>query len=298
MTTKKIKTLVLSGGGAKGIAYAGVLKKIDEIRRFNTYNNKYNIIIDIDEILGVSIGSIIGFLYIIGYNGVELTNEIYNMKTKKMQKLKIINLLNDWGFDSGESMIEWIEQLCIKKNLSKWITFNELYEITKINFRVGVTNLNKYEFEIFDKYTHPDVSVLRILRLSMNIPLIFTKQEFLGEYYVDGGLINNYPLIIYNNDLDHVIGVKLNSSGQEENDIKIETFEDYIKHTIYCYLINGERKSLLDKNHVDKTIFIDTGLKNPVQSKFKNRDKSRLINIGYKSADEYFKRWIKKIKID
>lgn len=294
---KIINTLVLSGGGAKGIAYAGVLKKIDEIK---TVNNQYNLIFDINEILGVSVGAIIGFLYSIGFTGEELINEIYKMKTKQLQKFKIVNLLSEWGLDTGESVISWIEELCVKKNINKWITFAELYEITKINLRIGLVNLNRYRFEIFDKNTNPDASVLRILRLAFNLPLIYTKQEFCGDLYLDGGVINNYPIYLYKENLDNILGLKLTSTNERDDEIShnIDSFETYIFNTIYCYMIDKERKLTLNKRIIASTIFINTDMQNPMDAKLKRSDKNNLIKTGYINADNYFKRWKVKLKLD
>ncbi len=52
--------LVLSGGGAKGLAHIGLLKVLDEEK------------IPVDYVVGTSIGSIIGALYSMGYSGEEI----------------------------------------------------------------------------------------------------------------------------------------------------------------------------------------------------------------------------------
>lgn len=293
---KVINTLILSGGGTKGISYCGVLKKLDEIHE---NIDKYNVTIDINEIIGVSVGSIIGFLYCIGYTGDELVNEIYKMKSKRLQDFKIVNLLNEWGLDSGESIINWIEELCNKKNINKWITFNELYEKSNINFRIGVTNLNKYEFKVFDKLNSGDISILRIIRLSFNLPLIYTKQEYDGELYLDGGIINNYPIYLYKDKLDNVLGLKLISTGEiETTENNINSFEEYIFNIIYCYMIDKERKLTLKRTFIENTIFINTKVSNPMDANIKKQQKNELIQSGYKSAEQFFKKWVRKLKID
>lgn len=297
MKTKTINTLILSGGGSKGIAYCGVLKKLEELQNYN-----YNITVNIKEILGVSVGSIIGFLYAIGYKSQELINEMYKMKSKKLQEFRIVNLLNEWGLDSGESVINWIEELCTKKNINKWITFNELYEKSNINFRIGVTNLNKYEFEVFDKTNSGDTSILRIIRLSFNLPFLYTKQEYEGNIYLDGGVINNYPIYLYKDTIDNVLGLKLISDGEiePENQFKcnINSFEEYIFNTIYCYMIDKERKLTLKKTFIDNTIFINTGVSNAMNANIKKDEKIALIKSGYTSAEEFFKKYKCKLKLD
>lgn len=296
--SKIIRTLILSGGGAKGIVYAGVLKKIDEIQ--NDSNNEYDLEIKIDEIFGVSVGSIFGFLYSIGYTGNELVGEIYKMKTKRLQNLKIVNLLNEWGLDNGDSVIDWITELCKAKGINHMITFSELYTRFGINLRIGVTNLNKYRFDIFDKENSADTSILRIIRLSFSLPIIYTKAEFSGDLYSDGGITNNYPIQYYKDGLDSVIGVKILSEGELESDISINinSFEEYIFNIIYCYMIDKERKLTLNSKYSNRTIFIKTSMKNPVNSKLKTVDKRELLTIGYISTEQYFKRYKYKLKVE
>lgn len=291
-----INTLILSGGGTKGIVYAGVFKKIDELKN----DNRYNTDININEILGVSVGSIFAFLYSIGYTGKEMVEQIYKMKTKSLQNFKIVNLLTEWGLDNGESIIEWITELCKEKGVNHMITFAELYGKYGLNLRIGVTNLSKYCFEIFDKATHGETSILRIIRLSFSLPLIYTKAEFSGDLYSDGGIINNYPIHFYKDRLDSVLGIKVLSNGEREDDISINinSFEEYILNVIYCYMIDKERKLTLSEKYSQKTIFIKTPVKNPLNSRLKYSHKNELINIGYTTTEQYVKKWLKKLKVD
>ena len=291
-----INTLILSGGGARGIAYAGVLKKIDELKN----ENKYNVEININEILGVSVGSIFGFLYSVGYSGKEIVDEIYKMKTKRLQNFKIVNLLTEWGLDNGDTIIEWITDLCKAKDINHMITFTELYRMRGINLRIGVTNLSKYKFEIFDKTTNGETSILRIIRLSFSLPLIYTKAEFSNSLYSDGGIINNYPIHFYKDSLDSVLGIKLVSEGETEDDISIniDSFEEYILNIVYCYMIDKERKLTLSNKYFNKTIFIKTSMKNPLNSNLKYTHKTELIDIGYRQTEKYTNKWLKKMKID
>lgn len=295
---KIINTLILSGGGSKCIAHCGALKKLDEIKK----SHNYNIVIDINEIVGVSSGSIIGFLYIIGYNGDNLIEIFHKLKTKTLQKYKIANLLKNWGLDNGKMIIDWIVELCKEKNVDKDITFSKLYKEYGINLRIGVTNLNKYKFEIIDCHTHPDVSIIEIIRLSINLPFVFTKTEFNGSLYIDGGVINNYPMYLYKGKLENVLGLKLMSEAEIEYDDlhihEIKSLKDYISNVLYCYMIDKERKLLLSKKFTDNTIFINTEHVNIIDSDFNRKKKDELIDIGYNNTEKYFKRWIYKLKID
>ena len=114
---KEINTIVFSGGGVKGIAYIGVLKYLEEISKCSDYDKETCNIpkINISTVCGVSIGSIVGFLYILGYTFEELVKELDNLDLQKLKNFKINNVLKKYGFDSGLKIINWIESLILKK---------------------------------------------------------------------------------------------------------------------------------------------------------------------------------------
>ena len=188
---KIINTLILSGGGVKGIAYIGALKYLDELKT----KEDLKVDINIQEILGVSVGSIVGLLYILGYTYDELVDEIVSKNLSDLKQFRIKNFLQRYGFDSGIRIVNWIETLIIGKGYSKDITFADIYTNFGINFRVVATNLNKYKTEVFDKNSSPSLRVIRAIRMSIGIPLVFTVTKYRSDCYVDGGLINNYPII-------------------------------------------------------------------------------------------------------
>ena len=92
---KIINTLILSGGGVKGIAYIGALKYLDELKT----KEDLKVDINIQEILGVSVGSIVGLLYILGYTYDELVDEIVSKNLSDLKQFRIKNFLQIYGFD-------------------------------------------------------------------------------------------------------------------------------------------------------------------------------------------------------
>jgi len=99
---KIVNTLILSGGGVKGISYIGALKYLDELKTKEEYS------ITIQEIMGVSVGSIVGLLYILGYTYDEFVDEIVSKNLSDLKQLRIKNFLQRYGFDSGTRILNWI----------------------------------------------------------------------------------------------------------------------------------------------------------------------------------------------
>ena len=277
---EKIDTLVLSGGGVKGIAYVGVFKKLKELN------------INIKEICAVSVGAIMGLLYVLGYNYEELVSEIKMQNMDTLRDIKLSNFLSKYGIDSGKNIIKWIEYLLEGKGYSKDITFMELYNNTSIKYRVLATNLNKYETMIFDYINCPDMKITRAIRMSIGIPFVFTVQKYKGDVLVDGAVVNNYPIDLYKDRLESVLGMNVVTSVEKGNIGKINQvigdISGYIFNVMNCFLVH--RSKLLLSEYKMRTLSVTLGDKviSTMSFNITNEEKEVLIECGYKSACEFF----------
>jgi NTE family protein len=284
----KINTLVISGGGIRAISYLGVFKKLEELQKNNTQFE-----INIKTLCAVSAGSLIGLLYILGYNAVEMHDEVLGLKLQNMKDIKFINFISKYGLDSGANLISALEGLIIKKGFNKNVTFLELYNKTGIDFQVMATNLNKYCFTRFNFLNTPEVLVTDAIRMSISIPFIFTINKYQNDIHVDGGLIDNFPIKLFEDCLDNVLGIKLVSHGELTSHIvneKIDDIESYIYHALSCYMIQKEKQTTMSEKYQAHTIFIHTeNITQTVNFSLSPNDKKKLIDIGYRAADNYFK---------
>ena len=296
-----INTLVISGGGVKGISYIGVLKYLDELKLKRTQlESKKDFVEDecdipkfnIKQIRCVSAGSIISLLYIIGYSYDELIDEILSKDLSDLKDLRIKNFLEKYGFDSGKRIMTWIEGLIIKKGYSKDITFRQIFEKFKIQYQVVTTNLNKYETVIFDNISNPNLKVTKAIRMSIGVPFIFSVEKYNNEIYVDGGLINNYPIKEFDNKLDNVLGLKLVTRGEfHKMDENIDSFYSYLGNLMTCYMVQKERETTLSYKYRDHTIGIEAQkITGSINFSLTKDDKLHLIDLGYLAAKKYFEK--------
>ena len=175
--------LIISSGGTKGVALVGglcELQKYYEIKKFQYYT-------------GCSIGGLISFMLIIGYNINELNDILLKIDFDKFQDMKIINLLEKCGFDEGKKMTNFIKAIILNKNYESNITFKELYEKTNKILTITTVNITKGISEYHNMYNTPDMSILLSLRMTTNIPIIFSPISYNDNYYVDGALLDPYP---------------------------------------------------------------------------------------------------------
>jgi NTE family protein len=182
--------LVMSGGGARGMAHAGVLKALDEIG------------VKIDMISGTSSGAVIGALYADGLT----PDEIFRIG-------EIKNLIGWKGisFDLKGFLKTDPIKFLLKKNL-KSKTFEEL----RIPLTVCTTDFRK----AISVYFNSGDLILPIVA-SCSVPLMFSPVIINGRPMVDGGLLDNLPLEPLLGKFDRVIGVHVNPVQPVEKPIPV-----------------------------------------------------------------------------
>ncbi|WP_456379564.1 patatin-like phospholipase family protein [Lutibacter sp.] len=193
---KDIKVgLVLSGGGAKGLAHVAVIKVLEEAG------------VRVDYIGGTSMGAIVGSLYASGYNAKELDSIIKSIDFYKL-------LTNDLPrkskpFYEKESVEKYALTLPIKNkkigiptalsegqnvlNLLTKLTqhVNNISDFNKlpIPFVCIATNLETGEQEILNKGFLPEA-----VKASGSFPTLLAPVLMDGKLLTDGGIVNNFPV--------------------------------------------------------------------------------------------------------
>jgi len=210
--------VVLSGGGAKGIAHIGILKALEEegIRP--------------DFIVGTSMGSIIGGLYSIGYSADQLDSIIkeidwdlvlsnnipYNyisFEEKEYYNRFLVSLsFKDGKLEIPSGMIEG-QMLGQVLNRYAWPAMKyDNFDEFPIPFRCVATDVSTGEPIVFK-----DGSLAEALRASMAIPTVFTAADLDTTLAVDGGILDNFPVdVVLKMGADYVIGVNVSDEGLEK----------------------------------------------------------------------------------
>lgn len=186
--------LTLSGGGAKGLAHIGLLKAIDSAG------------INVDYISGTSIGAIVGGLYAVGYSGNEIADLAREMQWNRIltDRLEYEQLLLPYKEDSRQ----FIKVPLVNKKLHLgtgvlesnelwlWLShhfsdYNRVVQFEELPrpFRCVVTQLNNGEAVILN-----EGNLVKAIRASMAIPSVFTSVNLGDEYFIDGGLVRNFPV--------------------------------------------------------------------------------------------------------
>jgi predicted acylesterase/phospholipase RssA len=201
MLCEKFDTLILSGGGTKGIAQLGALHFFDEKNQLD----------ELKEYYATSVGSIISLLLICGYSPVEIMNMIYYKNILKPEMLlsfsHIGELIRNYGILSLEPVMALLREYVIKK-LGKVPTFLELAQITGKKLVITASNISKSRLEYFCSERTPNLDVVDGTEISSSLPFIFQKIKYKGDIYSDGGLGDNFPIdVIPDIEFKKILGI-------------------------------------------------------------------------------------------
>lgn len=205
-------TLVLSGGGVKGIGQLGVLHYY--------YEKNLLDLSSIKEFAGTSVGSVICLLLICGYTPMEIFQRIYTIDSffKAGGVHNIWDLFKNFGLMSIEPFIESVRTMVLEK-LGKNPTLSELKRDTGKTLIVSAVNISKMCLEYFSPETKPHLTALDAVKISCNLPLVFQRIRYNGDYYVDGGMADNFPIASIDPDGKNILGIvvtgKDNAGGDD-----------------------------------------------------------------------------------
>ncbi len=225
--------LVLSGGGAKGIAHIGMIKALED-------NN-----IPIDYVTGTSMGAIVGGLYAAGYSPEEMmellksddfqnwmsgkVEEKYQYYFRKESPTPEMFNLSIWAKDSLSANKNFFLPTNIVNPRQMNLVFTQLFgpanascdydfDYLMVPFRCVASDVYERKPIICKKGDLGDA-----IRASMTFPFIFKPIKLDGVLAYDGGIFDNFPVRTMVEDFnpDYIIGSKVASGrlAADEGDI-------------------------------------------------------------------------------
>ena len=190
---RPVTALVLSGGGAKGLAHVGVLQTLDSLG------------IRPDMVVGASMGSLVGAMYASGYSAhvidsltrslpiSTLFRPFQPVAPRALRRLQpvVVWEQGDRGFTLQSAVIRepqanaLLNAALLKGNLLARGDFSRL----PIPFRAVATDLANRQVVVLE-----GGDLARAVRASIAIPLVFAPELIDGRFLADGGLSDNIPI--------------------------------------------------------------------------------------------------------
>ncbi|MCX2740293.1 patatin-like phospholipase family protein [Pontibacter anaerobius] len=274
--------LVLSGGGAKGMAHIGFLKVLEEAG------------IRPDYITGTSMGSLVGALYALGYSASEieeialkqdwemlLSNQVplsqIAMEEKEYYGRYLLELpVNGTKISFPSGLIEGqaLNNLLIR--LTRGAHSIQDFSQLPIPFACVATDLATGQKVVLRQGFLPEA-----LRASMAIPTVFTPIKIDGRVLVDGGLVQNFPVQeALDMGADFVIGVNVGGGLEPEQNLK-SMLDVLVQATFFTSASNLES----EKKKTDLLVDILPYLEDYNTGSF--ADTEEVIKIGELVARQY-----------
>ena len=263
----EIKNLVFSGGGQRGFAYVGALKELEA---------KGIVFSKLHGFGGTSIGALFGLLLCAGYTPAEMEHEMYVLDIHKIIDFNITTLFQDYGLDNGRRLQKLLIKYLKHKHFHGGVTFQEMYELTGVRLVLIGCNINTYEEYMMSHETTPTMRVVDACHMSMSLPLLFSPMKHNNALYVDGGIINNFPMQYF--PATSTLGFRLNWGVA----FQIGSMDQFFARLAYCALGQSEyiQWIKLEEAHKLNTITIEVGDVSTVNLHMSNPHKELIVNTG------------------
>lgn len=221
MTTHyHFRNLVFQGGGVRMLAYHGTIRALEET----------GILDNIERVAGTSAGALIATLLSFRLPADETIELFNNVDLSKVPTRKSISdiawdppqfleyqvdrLVSNWdamrrflrrfGWHGHDHGYAWLHDVIATQCEGNGrATFAEFKERGFRELYVVATNISQQKMVVFNADDTPDVAVVDALIMSQSIPIFFEAIQFdgvmmgQGDYFADGGVLNNYPLQIF-----------------------------------------------------------------------------------------------------
>mgnify|MGYP000946519727 CR=1 FL=1 len=214
--------LVLSGGGAKGLAHIGVLKTLDSLG------------VRIDYVAGTSMGAVIGGLYASGYTGKQLDSIITATKfdllisdevprksktfyeRKNAEKYALSLPFNNFKIHLPSSISRGQNVFNLLSKLTLDVNGIDDFSKLPIPFYCIATDMQTGQEVVLD---HGNLA--QAIAASSALPTLYQPQILDNKVLMDGGIVNNYPIVgLESKNLDIIIGVDVQDNLLEVKELE------------------------------------------------------------------------------
>lgn len=219
----KHTTVVFSGGGTRGLAFAGAL---DVLR---THGIDWGLRCPkLETVAGCSIGAMTALLICLGFSAHEIGHlvmhtEFHHLVSLDPMQMFGVVMSGSLGLDAGNVLKEWLAKQIAAKTLvdvaqAQRMTLLQLYEKTQMKLVCVATHIETRKLVDFHFESFPNVAVVDAVRASMALPPLFQPVEIQGALYADGGMVNNFPVSLF--PPEDVLAFRLASTPQTLQDIR------------------------------------------------------------------------------
>ncbi len=277
-------TLVLSGGGAKGLAHVGVIKALEE----------YNI--PVDFVAGTSMGGVIAGCYAAGFSADEIEQIILSDEFLSWVNGEIDDRYEYYFYQSdirpsivsAEFSLDSAMRASVTSSLASDLALNfalaeklaQPIEIAGYNFDSLFVPARIVASDIF---TQTEVvldsgSLSSALRTSLSVPFFYKPIRIGGKYLFDGGIYNNFPVDVASREFDADVIIGVNVASKVYNQYPYEEDDQLLSQSLLFMLLDKSDPGLVPETG----IYLEPDLEG--YTAFDFRKAEALIDSGYQAT--------------
>jgi predicted acylesterase/phospholipase RssA len=283
--------IVLGPGGARGFYQVGALHRL--------WTTGY-----LDKVVGysgASVGALISLLMTCGYTPSEIvtmaseTNLFTEFSSVELSA-KLPEMKKKCGIISNDVIRKKLEVAMMTK-FTRSLNMHELYMVTGIEL-VIVTYDKTARCPVYISYkTLPETNAITAVLWSINIPLLFYRNDYNGHELIDGGFCDPLPIFPFDNGKNRVLAIYINTRIGTSNDGSfIGDVTSNVHHILMTSIhqlrdiIIATSSPLCDFIELESHIVDTTGVT------LTSKQKAEMIMRGVHTVNAYFKRIEDRIK--
>lgn len=292
--------VVFSGGGVKAYAFIGALKAIYEKN------------LQIERVAGTSAGAIFSSLVAARYTFDEITALVNELDLKQLLDKPLVSKVlpfSKWlvlyfqlGLYKGDHLEQWLYSQLSKKGI---YTFADLQDG---QFKVVVSDLTLGKLVVIPNdlrrvygIDEKDFPVARAVRMSAGFPYFFIPKKLISDsnqksIIVDGGLLSNFPLWIFEDGSETkkrpVLGVKLGESMDSMKRKNIRNSFDMFQ-AMFLTMKKAHDNRYISKEEKRNIIYIPVNDIDSIDFNIEDELKLQMSEKGYERSTEFLQRWPK-----
>ena len=235
--------LVLGGGGVKGMAHAGAWRAICEAD------------VEVTEIVGTSIGGLVGALIAAGQDFDDLAKSALALKKPDIVLLNrwslLLNGIRQTSVFQSEPLHDYIASLLPVQR------FDEL----SMPLQVNAVDLENGDIHWFGAGGNMEISLVDAIYASCALPLFYPPAEIDGRYYVDGGVVDSLPVLrAADRGADLIIAVDAGAGKARDALDTVNKGMIAIHHRVTEIMGYRRKRSVLDNWQGPKLIYVRPAL--------------------------------------
>ena len=301
------ENIAFEGGGVRGYAYTGVIKQLEVMGHLSKFK----------RFSGTSVGALFATMLAVGFTADEILGLRKRLDfsdiSSKFSLRSLYGICVDFGMNTPNDLENQFRNI-LKDRVNPDITLSDLYRLNGKDLVIVTCCISREKPVYLHHARFPEVKLIDAMIASVSVPFVFQPRMFdwfgTNDYYVDGGLVDNYPIWVFNDieklytgdlhliDKDKIspltLGIKLLCTGEKnnaevyDNRRNLKTVIQFGEELVNTLMMQIERNGI-SPTYISQTISVKTGNINFLDFKINSEEIDKLVKNGHKGVELFFK---------